>query len=460
MTTLSLPRALRLESARPWTVALVGAGGKTTAMFCLARELARSRPVWVTATSHLATWQIPLADRHQAIAPLPDGSSPTAMTWESAQAWIESTAGDSGVTLVTGPLVGDRTQPVPEGFLFWLHEKSRTLGIPLLIEADGSRRRPLKAPAEHEPPLPNWVDLVMVVAGMSGLGAPLDEDHVFRAQRFAALTGLRLSEPVSAEALTRFLLHPQGGLKNLPEGTRRLALLNQADTPDRQSLALRISRSLLPVYQATIVTSLANHQVHAVHERIAGIVLAAGQSRRFGQPKQLLEWHGKPFVRQVAETALQAGLAPVIVVTGAHAEAVTAALSGLEVHIVHNPDWPAGQGTSVACGVRALPSDVGGAVFLLADQPQIGPDVIHALVEAHAQHLSPILAPQVLEERHANPMLFDRVTFADLLGLQGDVGGRALLRRYSLDPLPWHDESLLWDVDTPEDYERLRSRAE
>ncbi|MBW7918094.1 MAG: nucleotidyltransferase family protein, partial [Anaerolineales bacterium] len=60
------------------------------------------------------------------------------------------------------------------------------------------------------------------------------------------------------------------------------------------------------------------------------------------------------------------------------------------------------------------------------------------------------------EERRANPVLFDRVTFADLLQLKGDVGGRAIFHKYKVDYLPWHDETLLLDVDTPEDYERLR----
>jgi molybdenum cofactor cytidylyltransferase len=99
---------------------------------------------------------------------------------------------------------------------------------------------------------------------------------------------------------------------------------------------------------------------------------------------------------------------------------------------------------------------VGGGIFLLADQPQVTTEVIRALVERHAQSLPAILAPLVLEEKRANPVLFDSICFPDLLNLEGEAGGRALFSKYPVAYLPWHDQSLLLDVDTPEDYRRLQ----
>ncbi|MBU4225189.1 MAG: nucleotidyltransferase family protein, partial [Chloroflexi bacterium] len=196
-----------------------------------------------------------------------------------------------------------------------------------------------------------------------------------------------------------------------------------------------------------------------------GIILAAGEARRFGQPKQLLDYRGQPFVHAVAQTALKAGLAPVIVVTGANAEPVEAALKDLPVQIIRNVDWQSGQSSPIRAGLIALtpgPSPIkgeggGAAIFLLADQPQVTPSVLRALVERHSLDLSPIVAPQVQGQR-ANPVLFDRVTFPDLLALSGDVGGRAIFSKHPVAYLPWHDDSLLLDVDTAEDYKRLESR--
>jgi molybdenum cofactor cytidylyltransferase len=134
---------------------------------------------------------------------------------------------------------------------------------------------------------------------------------------------------------------------------------------------------------------------------------------------------------------------------------VRAALDGLPVSIVHNAAWATGQSSSIRAGVGSLPASSGGAIFLLADQPQVGANVITALEDKHTQGLHPIVAPLVMMERRGNPVLFDRVTFPDLLSIEGDVGGRAIFARHPVEYIPWYDERLLIDVDTEQDYRRL-----
>ncbi|MEJ5224272.1 MAG: nucleotidyltransferase family protein, partial [Anaerolineales bacterium] len=187
-----------------------------------------------------------------------------------------------------------------------------------------------------------------------------------------------------------------------------------------------------------------------------GIILAAGGAARYGRPKQLLDYHGRPFVRATAQTALRAGLEPVIVVSGAAAEEVAAAVAGLPVQVVHNPHWPSGQASSIRTGLGALPPNTGAALFLLADQPQVTVEVIRALIERHAQTMDAVLAPYVFDQR-ANPVLFDRITFEALSQLSGDVGGRGIFSRFSPRYVNWYDRLLLLDVDTPEDYAKLMS---
>ena len=433
----SIAGAVRAElSSR---IAFIGAGGKTTALFQVARNL-RS-PVIVTATSHLGTWQTTFADRH---------------ILADSNASLEGLEhGLNGIVLVTGGVEGDRTGPVDDDVLHQLHQFCSSRNIPLLIEADGSRQKPLKAWADHEPPIPSFVNQVVHVAGLKAVGRPLNNDYVHRAESFSNISGLAIDEPITGQAIANAMIHPDGGLKNSPQRARKVAVLNQADTADLQSSASRIVQPLLSTYNSVVISCLSENKVFARYEPTAGIVLAAGDSSRYGQAKQLLDWRGESFVRAVARTALNAGLSPVIVVTGANAAEIEPAVQDLDIHLVRNTDWKSGQGSSIRAGILATRSSyVGGAIFLLADQPQVTTSILRALTEKHAEDQAPIVAPMVMDRR-ANPVLFDRDTFRDLESVQGDMGGRAIFHKYQVEYLPWHDDRLLLDVDTPDMYKRL-----
>ncbi len=439
---LTLAQALRVTSSPG--IAFIGAGGKTTAMFQLAREL--PTPVIVTATTHLGAWQTKFADQH--------------IITQTPAALEALEHGLKDVILITGEIVGERTEPINEELLRWLKEFCGYHSIPLLIEADGSREKPLKAWAEHEPPIPSFVETVVQVLGLQALGKPLMNENVHRPELFSELSGLPMGESINQDAIARILTRPEGVLKNIPQTARRVVLLNQADTQELQSAAQGLSRRLVPPYDSAVIARLEQQKIFAVHEPVAAIILAAGASTRFGQPKQLLDWKGQPFVRAVATTALAVGLNPIIIVSGANAEKVESSLEDLDVMVVRNEEWKTGQGSSIKAGVSALAaSHAGSAIFLLADQPQVTTSIIRGLAAKHAEGLYPVVAPMVLDQR-ANPVLFDRVTFPDLMKLEGDVGGRAIFHKYRVEYLPWHDDRLLLDVDTPEMYQRLISNDE
>ncbi len=447
--SISLAAAFGLAQER--VVALTGAGGKTSALFRLAR--ASGPAALVTNTAHLAVEQGRFADRvFRAERP---GDLPA----------FETGLPD-GVTLITGPAdARGRTQGLKDALLERVHELAVRSNAPLFIEADGSRGRPLKAPADWEPPIPLIAGCVITCAGLSGLGKPLSEEWVYRPEDFSRLSGIPLGEAVSAAGLERVLLHPMGGLKNIPPGARRLALLNQADSAGLQASAGGLARHLTIEFERVVVASLrgpgepgTEPQVHAVYRPIAGVILAAGAAVRMGHPKQLLDWQGEPLVRRAARTALEAGLSPVVVVGGAYQAELESALAGLNLRVVNNPDWREGQSSSVRAGLLGLPAQTGGAVFLLADQPFASAGLIEALIRCHAETQCPAAAP-VSGGRRANPVLFDRCTFDDLSALRGEAGGRQILGKWGFQAVDWPDERILLDIDDPEDYRRAVEAA-
>jgi molybdenum cofactor cytidylyltransferase len=193
-------------------------------------------------------------------------------------------------------------------------------------------------------------------------------------------------------------------------------------------------------------------------DSIAAIILAAGSASRMGQPKQLLDWGGRPLVRVVAEHALAAQLDKVLVVVGAARDAVAAALADLPVELVENSAYADGQSTSLRAGTAALTPDVGAALVLLGDQPFVSPEIMMRIVEEWRASGAAIVAP-VYRGQRGNPVLFARAIFSELLAVEGDQGARAIL---AADParvrkVVFDDDRPLADIDTPADYARLRT---
>ena len=191
----------------------------------------------------------------------------------------------------------------------------------------------------------------------------------------------------------------------------------------------------------------------ATGKRIAAVVLAAGRSTRMGGPNKLTaEIRGKPLVRIAAEQALASRADPVIVVTGHERERVEAALAGLKVRLVHNPDYANGLGTSLHAGVAAVPAEADGVVICLGDMPQVTAALIDRLIAAYDAEKGALVVAPVRDGQRGNPVLWARRFFPDLMAVTGDVGARHVLNNYSeaVVEVPVREEGAFVDVDTPE----------
>jgi molybdenum cofactor cytidylyltransferase len=162
--------------------------------------------------------------------------------------------------------------------------------------------------------------------------------------------------------------------------------------------------------------------------KVAGILLAAGRSRRAeGVNKLLARIDGRPLVRIAAEHALASSLSRLIVVTGHMHADIRDALAGLDVDIVHNPDHAEGMAGSIRTGVQALPADADAAMVLLADMPRIDAHALDRLIAAYRPEAGRAVVVATAGGRRGNPVLWDRAFFSALARLEGDIGARHVI---------------------------------
>ena len=199
--------------------------------------------------------------------------------------------------------------------------------------------------------------------------------------------------------------------------------------------------------------------------RVGAVVLAAGRSSRMGASNKLLaSVRGEPMVRHAVRAVREAGVAPIVVVTGHEAEALRAALEDFEIELVHNERFAEGMGMSLAAGIRALERRVDAAFVCLGDMPRVGARHLEAIRAAYAPREGRLLAVPVhgkgKAEERGHPVLFDARFFPALAALEGDRGARRLLDEHAdvvaCVPL---DDAVLIDVDTPAALAGLDARS-
>lgn len=234
-------------------ISLVGAGGKTTLMFRIARELAAAGETVLTTTTTRIYRPEPVQSAQVVVA-----AEPAAALAQLAHRLRRSrhVTAAAGWIPEAGKLAGYPPESVSAlraaGLFRWI-----------LVEADGAARRPLKAPAAHEPVIPACSDWVIAVAGMAAVGRPLDARWVFRPERFGALAGISAGEPVTPDAIAAVLLHPQGMMKGLGLKAARCVFLNQLDLPGAaeaaRAVCVALARSIYEPVDRILIGSAAEN---------------------------------------------------------------------------------------------------------------------------------------------------------------------------------------------------------
>ena len=223
-------------------ISLVGGGGKTTLMFGLARELAAAgESILTTTTTKIFR---PMAEESRQVVVAEDFSTLQAKLQDLAAREPHVTAA-GGELAVQGKLLGLQPSEIDalqaSGLFRWI-----------VVEADGARHCPLKAPAEHEPVIPACSRWVIAVVGLDALGKPLDDEYVFRSQEYSRLTGVPAGAPVTEESVARALSAPRGILQGAPAESRRLVFINKTESRQHLLAGRKIARVLQEGVNGTI----------------------------------------------------------------------------------------------------------------------------------------------------------------------------------------------------------------
>ena len=194
---------------------------------------------------------------------------------------------------------------------------------------------------------------------------------------------------------------------------------------------------------------------------ISGIVLAAGASTRMGQAKASLPLGqmGETVLSRVVGTLVKGGVPEIVVVAGAHIDAVRAAMPRQETRarVIENMGWQRGQLSSLVTGLDAIDTPlIEAALVMLVDVPLVHASTVAAVIEAWRRTRAPIVRP-AKGERHGHPVIFDRSVFADLRSADLNTGAKAVfaLHRDRIVNVEVNDSGAFEDIDTPEDYERI-----
>lgn len=450
-------------------VSIVGAGGKTSLLIGLARELTtRGWKVLVTTTTRLAADQLDFF--------------PARIEGDEHLDALAAALDAHGCAIVYSQIRDGKALGIPP-------DRVQTLQASLapdivLVEADGARGQPLKFFRWNEPVLASGTTRIILCMDYAGVGQSY-ETGMYNAEEWLRLTPstmVALDDPVPEADFIRLLhfsimhLVKQHGnrlqpapislfINHVPQDLQQTRDLSDYDIfADREEHDTLKNNRVDRLVGGHIQYRTATWQVSWVQRQVAVIVLAAGMSRRMGVTKVLLPWENNKTILDRILTVAVEGMSPGsfgYVVTGHDASAVIDIAASYRFRTVHNPDYAAGDMlSSLKAGLRALPRGVCAALIMLGDQPLIDEQIVRDIVDAYQAGKGWIIAPSY-QMRRGHPILIDRAYWDEILALPPDGAPRDVINRHA-DAIHYiivEDDSILFDVDTPEQYREARRRA-
>lgn len=416
---------MKLENAfdlnRGEVVSFIGAGGKTSLLVSTGYELAEvGWRVLATTTTHLTEEQL--------------GFFPCTLQADADASAISQALSDHQFVLLYDEVRAGRVYGPP---LEWTKQLlDRVDSDILLVEADDARGLPFKAPLAGEPRIPAETSLVVSVASLSALGAPLDADHVYNPGAMIEKYGFVENSPVKSPWLAQVLRDDELGLRGIPDDARVLIYLNQ--TPQRgyvrgrARLIARLSLQSKRISAVALGSVRGAELVHEVQRPIGALVLAAADAQSASLSSILRRCdRGRAALAYVTEKVFRSRIDHVRVITGCGASAARQAIQHLGVSVEHNSSWKTGGFvSSLRTGLQSLPEHVAAVLVLPGDQITLQPKTIYQLMTLYARGDGDFIIPRY-RGRSGHPVLIGQRYWPDILKLPSHFGFSAIAEHFA-----------------------------
>lgn len=425
-----------LNAKQDDVIAFVGAGGKTALILKLANELFKSDyRVAITTTTKIGTIERP----------------------EQSELVVES-----DVNKLISKLHNIQSQKKIPVLASGLDEDNkRLLGISpttagrlaidididcLLIEADGARRKTFKIPMAHEPVVPNCVNKLCIVLGLDALGKRINSENFYNSEGMIDF-GANFGEVLTPTRLRELLFQPSGYLRFAKDKRQIFVILNKLDKLDSSFNIHEIAYELFhPAIHRIIFSTTKTPTSPPVKliptnsaHRITGIILAAGESKRFIGIKQCVDIGGKTLLSHVVTQALDSKLDEIILVLGFKIDKIIQSLGNLvnknKLRIVKNPKYKQGMSTSLKAGLKAATEDAdvdaNAVMIILGDQPKITTEHINHIIDTYKPTTASLSVPMIdtpSKTRPGHPVIIGQRLYPELMKITGDKGAREVVK--------------------------------
>ena len=411
-------------------IAFVGAGGKSGLMLTLASELSKAGlTVATTTTTKIGTTEQPRNSK------LIIEMDPERIVTETRKVLYK---GLIPVLVTSIDESKNRLHGLPPNVV---DEVAKEVDY-LLIEADGARRKPFKIPMAHEPVVPECVTKLCIVMGLDALGQEIKEENFYNIDGMIKLGAVE-SERLTTEIARKLLFHPDGYLRFKTETREIFLLLNKFDLlpehENRNALAQNLYHNSISkiIFTSTTTQPTVKHIGNNNSHKIGGVILAAGESKRFHGIKQCAEIDGRSLINHVTTQALNSKLDSITLVLGHEMDKISKTLVDLNeperLTIIENPAFHEGMSTSLNMGLNNLFSKMDAIMFILGDQPNISSELLNKLIDAYRDSPAKLCVPMVAVEsssRQGNPVIIGRSLFNELTNIIGDIGAKELVNKY------------------------------